>query len=465
MATQDDFQERSAAFMRWLPSASASVSEKVKLEDLRHRGAGRGLIAVQDIQEGEVLFAIPRSAVLSAANSPLSTTLPQIFEDLDPWGTLIVTMIYEYLRGDASPWKPYFDILPAHFDTLMFWSDEELAELQASAVVQKIGKDSANELFNGTVIPLLRRHANVFFPDPSVAQGVTDDELLTLAHRMGSTIMAYAFDIEPDQATQEVDEEGYASEEEDEALPKGMVPLADMLNADADRNNARLHYGSDVLTMEAITGIKAGDEIFNDYGPLPRSDLLRRYGYSTPFYEQYDVVEIPTDLIVETLKAETKVSDEEIEEKLAYLEDQDLFETGYDIGRNPEQDPAAVASPELGLLLSTLYVPHADFQRMQKKGKFPKPDLTPQTAALLRQVVAKRAAQYPTSLAEDVQRVSSGAADLGNARKAMAHAVRIGEKEILESAANLLAKAASDSTKRDGDEGGEGSSNKRRRVA
>ncbi|OMP89134.1 Ribosomal N-lysine methyltransferase 4 [Diplodia seriata] len=316
MATQDDFQERSAAFMRWLPSASASVSEKVKLEDLRHRGAGRGLIAVQDIQEGEVLFAIPRSAVLSAANSPLSTTLPQIFEDLDPWGTLIVTMIYEYLRGDASPWKPYFDILPAHFDTLMFWSDEELAELQASAVVQKIGKDSANELFNGTVIPLLRRHANVFFPDPSVAQGVTDDELLTLAHRMGSTIMAYAFDIEPDQATQEVDEEGYASEEEDEALPKGMVPLADMLNADADRNNARLHYGSDVLTMEAITGIKAGDEIFNDYGPLPRSDLLRRYGYSTPFYEQYDVVEIPTDLIVETLKAETKVSDEEIEEKV-----------------------------------------------------------------------------------------------------------------------------------------------------
>lgn len=272
---------------------------------------------MQDIQEGEVLFAIPRSAVLSAANSSLSTTLPQIFEELDPWGSLIVTMIYEYLRGDASPWKPYFDVLPTHFDTLMFWSDDELAELQASAVLQKIGKDSANELFNGSVLPLLRRHVNVFFPDPNSAQGVTDDQLLALAHRMGSTIMAYAFDIEPDQATKEVDEEGYASEEEDEALPKGMVPLADMLNADADRNNARLHYGPDVLTMEAITDIKAGDEIFNDYGPLPRSDLVRRYGYCTPFYEQYDVVEIPTDLIVESFKGVT--SDQEIEEKVSFL--------------------------------------------------------------------------------------------------------------------------------------------------
>ncbi|KAB2576473.1 putative set domain-containing protein [Lasiodiplodia theobromae] len=462
MALQDDFQERSAAFMRWLPSASATVSDKVKLDDLRHRRAGRGLVAVQDIQEGEVLFAIPRSAVLSAANSSLSTTLPQIFEELDPWGSLIVTMIYEYLRGDASPWKPYFDVLPTDFDTLMFWSDDELAELQASAVLQKIGKDSANELFNGTVIPLLRRHADVFFPDPASAQGVTEDQLLALAHRMGSTIMAYAFDIEPDQATKEVDEEGYASEEEDEALPKGMVPLADMLNADADRNNARLHYGPDVLTMEAIADIKAGDEIFNDYGPLPRSDLVRRYGYCTPFYEQYDVVEIPTDLIVESFKGVT--SDQEIEEKLAYLEDQDLLETGYDIGRNPEEDPAAVVSPELGLLLATLYLPHADFQRMQKKGKFPKPDLTPQMAALMQQVVAKRIAQYPTSLAEDMQRVSSGT-DLGNARKAMACAVRIGEKEILESAAKLLTKLASDSSKRDGDDVGEGSSNKRRRVA
>lgn len=143
-------------------------------------------------------------------------------------------MIYEYARGEDSPWKPYLDILPPNFDTLMFWSQEELANLQASAVVNKIGRDSANQTFKEQIIPLIRENQAIFFPrnnDPST------EELLALAHRMGSTIMAYAFDIERSDAEKELDEEGYASEEDDETLPKGMVPLADMLNADADRNN------------------------------------------------------------------------------------------------------------------------------------------------------------------------------------------------------------------------------------
>ena len=64
--------------------------------------------------------------------------------------------------------------------------------------------------------------------------------LLELAHVMGSLIMAYAFDIEKSETEEDdVDEndESYMTDDEDEQLPKGMVPLADLLNADADRNN------------------------------------------------------------------------------------------------------------------------------------------------------------------------------------------------------------------------------------
>ncbi|KAK5020501.1 Ribosomal lysine N-methyltransferase 4, partial [Cryomyces antarcticus] len=96
--------------------------------------------------------------------------------------------------------------------------------------------------------------------------------------------MAYAFDLEKSDNENEKDEEGFAEEEEDEWLPKGMVPLADMLNAEpegdinagAGWNNARLFYGESTLTMRATKSIQAGEEVFNDYGPLPRSDLLRR---------------------------------------------------------------------------------------------------------------------------------------------------------------------------------------------
>lgn len=51
--------------------------------------------------------------------------------------------------------------------------------------------------------------------------------------------------------------------------------------------------------MQATKPIPKGTEIFNDYGPLPQSDLLRRYGYLTENYAKYDVVELPTSMIIE----------------------------------------------------------------------------------------------------------------------------------------------------------------------
>lgn len=62
--------------------------------------------------------------------------------------------------------------------------------------------------------------------------------VLEKAHWAASAIMAYAFDV--DRLGRDVDEDGYQSDESDEDLPKAMVPLADMLNADADLNNVRL---------------------------------------------------------------------------------------------------------------------------------------------------------------------------------------------------------------------------------
>ena len=61
---------------------------------------------------------------------------------------------------------------------------------------------------------------------------------------------------------------------------------------------ARLFQETDVFVMKTLRPIRKGEEILNDYGPLPRSDLLRRYGYITPKYAKYDVVELPRDLII-----------------------------------------------------------------------------------------------------------------------------------------------------------------------
>lgn len=90
----------------------------------------------------------------------------------------------------------------------MFWSGEEIAELQASSVVQRIGRDEADEMIAAKIVPVVRANEAVFFPDGKV---LGDEELVELARRMGSTIMAYAFDLEKEE-----DEEPPEGEEEDE---------------------------------------------------------------------------------------------------------------------------------------------------------------------------------------------------------------------------------------------------------
>lgn len=62
---------------------------------------------------------------------------------------------------------------------------------------------------------------------------------------------------------------------------------------------ARLFQEDGYFVMKSIMPIAAGEEVFNDYGDLPRADLLRRYGYITDSYTPYDVVELNLQEICE----------------------------------------------------------------------------------------------------------------------------------------------------------------------
>lgn len=153
----------------------------------------------------------------------------------------MLVMIYEHLRGADSPWSAYFAVLPTHFDSPMFWSEDELAELQGSEIVHMVGKASAEDAILEHLAPVIRQHSQ-HFPGVPAEEDAANKMVLTLAHRMGSLIKAYAFDIATDDDGEEKEgEDGYVTdEEESQQPPKGMVPYADLLNADADRNNVCL---------------------------------------------------------------------------------------------------------------------------------------------------------------------------------------------------------------------------------
>ncbi|GFF78169.1 ribosomal lysine N-methyltransferase 4 [Aspergillus lentulus] len=462
----DSFQRQSDEFITWLAgNPGVRINSKINVADLRSKSAGRGVVARSDIFDGEELFSIPRGLVLSVQNSKLKDLLSQDLEKLGPWLSLILVMMYEYLLGEQSAWAPYFKVLPKSFDTLMFWSPSELQELQGSAIVSKIGKEGAEDSIMQMIAPVVRANPSLFPPVESLASWDGEagaQALLGLAHIMGSLIMAYAFDIEKveDEYDEDNDEEdGYVTDDEQDQSSKGMVPLADILNADADRNNARLFQEEDSLVMKAIKPIHAGEEIFNDYGELPRADLLRRYGYVTGNYAQYDVVELSLDQICRS--AGLQNADIESHPPLALLEDLELLDDGYVIPRpSPEDSLTDILPDELLLLLKTLTLSPEQLEHQKSKSRPPKPSLGHAEASILLKTIQLMGSQYPTTVAQDeeilsrlIQSEASQPLDQFDRRQKMAIQVRLGEKHILQTLANMLEEFITNSAQSNGGSG------------
>jgi SET domain-containing protein 6 len=329
----------------------------------------------------------------------------------------------------------------------MFWSVPELQMLQGSAVVDKISREAADRTFADQLLPIVRSNQEIF-----QAQALSDGDLLALCHRMGSTIMAYAFDLEKStegqQPPEAQDEEWEVDEEENPT--KGMVPLADMLNADADRNNAKLFYQEDQVVMKTIKPVLRGEELFNDYGALPTADLVRRYGYVTPNYTRYDVVEISADLIRSTISKNTNLSNTELDERWTYLDDQEVLDDAYDISHPPahsseegnnqggeeEEDFQPQYADEFLILLTILTTPKETFTTLKRKSKLPKPHLEPPAHHLLTAILTNRLAMYPTN---PLAAINEGNSSSFQRRREMATQLIAGEKRVLQEAIHGLA--------------------------
>jgi SET domain-containing protein 6 len=241
------------AFLEWFKSQpGAFFSPDIRIADLAAYGRGRGILATSDIPAHTRLFVVPRRRVLSVETSDVVRKIPHVFhggkaestasstddeaefdELANPGLELILILIYEYLHHATSPWRPYLDALPDEFDALMYWDALELRELQASAVIEKIGRDDAEQMFHEKLLPLINDHADIFYPVGTPAW--SDEDLVKLAHRMGSIVTAYAFDLEREDEDDAEFEDGWIPDL-DGLMSLGLVPMADMLNADGEFN-------------------------------------------------------------------------------------------------------------------------------------------------------------------------------------------------------------------------------------
>ncbi|KAG0149390.1 hypothetical protein CROQUDRAFT_669256 [Cronartium quercuum f. sp. fusiforme G11] len=477
MDSSDD--NRIRTFIEWLQGArGVTLNPSISIQSLGDEG--HGLIATADLEPGTVLFSIPRPP---AENSPLLTIGTSTFLDrLGPvdskkisrnWVPLLLTMMWERARAHdensvplAHSWRPYFEIMPTTFDTLMFWSDEELKELQAS---------TAEADYHQLVAPLIRQRSDLFpVPISSTGKAWKWDDFygLEIYHCMGSLVLSRSFevDVNPENedeteldAEEFVDnkdenggdtsmtaasassrpEEGDDQEEEETSNSEGvaMVPLADMLNAKSGCENAKLFYEPNLLNMTVTKAIKAGEQIYNTYADPPNADLLRRYGHVDD-HNPFDLAEVSLELCIKLAAAvfpETKQKQKE--DKISRLEARAewALEMGLDeifmLPTTTQREPNQVLPSELTTLLRVLLAPDSDFQTWKTKEKLPKPTLSEPIARLASQILSARLAQYPTSIAIDEALLQDMTLP---PRKRKAVRVRLGEKTILQETLNDL---------------------------
>ncbi|KPP79580.1 N-lysine methyltransferase setd6-like, partial [Scleropages formosus] len=256
-------------FLRWCQTVGVTLSGKVYLSK-EGTVAERGMLAKDDIEEGETLFCIPRTALLSQDTTRVKDVLREgngSLESKSGWVPLLLALMWEYTCPE-SHWRPYLSLWPDFklLDHPMFWSkDERDSLLQGTGVPEAVDTDLSNieKEYSSIVLPFMRSHPDLWCPEKHT---------LELYKSLVAFVMAYSF------------QEPLDDEEDDECDPNPpmMVPVADMLNH-VSNHNANLEYTPDLLKMVSVRHIAAGEEIFNTYGQMANWQLLHMYGFTEPY--------------------------------------------------------------------------------------------------------------------------------------------------------------------------------------
>lgn len=204
------FNDATKDYNSWLVESGVKFLKSCRIADLRSANEGRGVVAEQDIPQGEIIFEIPRSLMLNLQNCTLVKHYPDSASELEllnQWEALIIILLYEIKVQDGkSKWAKYFKVLPIlddenyTFHQLMFWSQKELKQLNPSLITQRIGRDMANAMYKKLFPKIVVEKLGLV---------ALKDTTLDEYHKIASLIMSYSFDVE------KLNQFGYVDGEED----------------------------------------------------------------------------------------------------------------------------------------------------------------------------------------------------------------------------------------------------------
>jgi hypothetical protein len=362
------------AFVSWMNKNNFDIHPNVQL---RYTDAyqGHGVFASGKIECDAKLFQVPKSCMMTWMTSALRRRMPKL--KLPGWNRLILAMMYENSLS-SSFWRPYLDILPMKLNTPVFWTEDQLECLSGCSIQEHIGAKKILSDYNKHIVPLLTKAE--LYPQGKPSSSIKEEFFsFDQYRRFGSLIMAYSFS----------DDDGDIA----------MVPMADMLNHKTGSNNARLYFdqedgsihqeekgkkddeigGNDgilkkdekvpssssslvnalvppskkpkkseknYLHMRSRRAIEAEEELYNTYGNLPDSELLRKYGYCEELGKnRWNDIEIPVSLVISEASSACGWGPLEVAKRRKFIKSNNLVDPDASLVFHLHQEPFGPLDP------------------------------------------------------------------------------------------------------------------------
>lgn len=124
-----------ARFNKWMDD----VGCESKVETAHIPGFRLGLVAREDIAQGETYLAVPWMSLIHEESIVKTSPVGEQFKalkakyELDVFHFLMLFFLRELEQLD-SYWRPFLDILPGSLNTPIFWSDELLNALAGTKI-------------------------------------------------------------------------------------------------------------------------------------------------------------------------------------------------------------------------------------------------------------------------------------------------------------------------------------------
>ncbi|XP_012149143.1 SET domain containing 3 isoform X2 [Megachile rotundata] len=244
-------------FMNWLKENSADI-EGASIAEFP--GYDLGLKAEHDFQENELILKIPRHLIFNTLNAaPELTALKNdpLIHDMPQVALAIALLIERYKEN--SKWKPYLDVLPTTYTTVMYMTAADMIELKGSP----------------TLVPALKQCRNIarqYAYFSKIFQ--TDNNAVSAVLRDVFTYERYCWAVSTVMTRQNL-----IPSEDGSRMIHALIPMWDMCNHENGPITTDFNLSSNCCECYALRDFKKGDQIFISYGPRPNSDFFLHSGF------------------------------------------------------------------------------------------------------------------------------------------------------------------------------------------